>query len=153
MNGKGTTAVIAVLGAAMLGMLAGCGGGGSTATVTKAEFVKRGNRICEQGRREIEARFRKTNNRLRASGKKVSKAEQEKGLVRVFAAPYEAEIEALRELPPPEGEEEALATVVEAMEGALRKVKAEPHALANSSKHFAQVNAASSGLGLTECVL
>ena len=51
---RGVTTFVATLGLGLV--LSACGGGGSTtATISKAEFLKQGNAICKNGNKQIEA--------------------------------------------------------------------------------------------------
>ena len=59
---KASLAVLAVL-VALAALVAGCGDGDdsdTTATLTKAEFIKQGDRICEKAEEQSEAQLRAT---------------------------------------------------------------------------------------------
>jgi len=136
-------------------IVAGCGSsGGSTETtssLTKAEFVKKGNAICAKGNEEIEEGFEEFRKEQGFSKKKEpSKAQLEEAVETVVIPKIRKEIESIRALGPPDEEAEA---VVDAAEEALEKGEENPSLLTQeeSKSPFAKVNKLSREYGLTKC--
>ncbi|MGN6585927.1 MAG: hypothetical protein ACTHKT_00420 [Solirubrobacterales bacterium] len=150
---KRLVSLLAALAALAL-IVAGCGSGGSTETtssLTKAEFVKKGNAICAEGSKEINEGFEKFAKENGFSKKKrPPQAKLEEGIETVVIPGIRKEIEGIRALGPPDEEAEA---VVDAAEEALKKGEENPSLLAKeeSAGPFAKVNKLSREYGLTKC--
>jgi hypothetical protein len=151
---KRFVALLAALAAFAL-IVAGCGGGGSstesTSSLTKAEFVKKGNAICTKGNEEIEEGFEKFGKEHGFSkNKQPSQAELEEAVETVVIPRISKEIEGIRALGPPDEEAEA---VVDAAEEALEKGEEDPKSFLKeeSAGPFAKVNKLSREYGLTVC--
>lgn len=136
-------------------IVAGCGsGGGSTETtssLTKAEFVKKGNAICAKGSEEIEEGFEEFGKEHGFSKEKEpSKAELEEAVETVVIPKVSKEIESIRALGPPDEEAEA---VLDAAEEALEKGEEDPKQFLKSGNAgpFAKANKLSREYGLTKC--
>lgn len=138
-----------LLGAAVLGSV-GCGSSSSGHSETKAEFVSQGNQICRQADKE---RFEA----LRAAGRKygvtegahVSRATQEKIIIAGLPS-YEAAAQKLGEIAP-DGEEEGVDALIEAMEEAAEQVKVNPGTAVVSPVQFKKANELALRYGLKEC--
>jgi hypothetical protein len=147
-------ALLAALAALAL-VVAGCGSSGSstesTSSLTKAEFVKKGNAICAEGSKEINQGFEKFAKENGFSEKKQpSQAELEEAVETIVIPGIRKEIEGIRALGPPDEEAEA---VLDAAEEALEKGEENPSLLAKeeSAGPFAKVNKLSREYGLTKC--
>jgi hypothetical protein len=137
---------------------AGCGGGNdettTTASITKAQFLKQGNAICAKGNTEIEegfeSFFKKSNLK---KNEEPSKAEIEEVAETVAVPGVEKQIEGLRALGAPEGEEEQVDEILTAAEEAVEKVEEDPVALLSEGNNaaFAKVNKMARAYGLTVC--
>jgi hypothetical protein len=137
---------------------AGCGSSDnteSTATtaLTKAEFLKKGNAICAQGNKEInegfEAFFEGSNLK---KNEEPSKAQKEEAAETILIPAIRKDVDSIRALGAPEGEEEQVEEILDAAEEALEKLETEPAAAIDESNHaFVKVNKLSREYGLTVC--
>jgi hypothetical protein len=152
----GKTAVAATL---IVGFgVAGCGGGGSksssssssstpsTAHVSKAEFLKKGNAICKRG-----------NDQVNAEGKRLFKpharptAAQLRGFQQTAISVIQGEINGVRALPRPAGDEARINRIADAAQKDLDKVKAHPALLTGKGDPFKDANKLTKDYGLTVC--
>lgn len=135
-------------------LVAGCGGGGdSTSSLTKAEFVKQGNAICAKGNEEIEEGFEKFVKENNINPKKrPTKAQQTEATEEVLLPTVRKQIDGIRALGlPSEGEEEADA-VLKAAEKGLEEAEEDPSSAATENgKQFAEANKLAREFGLTKC--
>jgi len=153
---KRFVALLAALAALAL-IVAGCGGGSdsteSTSSLTKAEFVKKGNAICAKGNEEIEEGFEKfvKENNINQN-KQPTKAQRTELSEEVFLPLVRKQVEGVRDLGlPSEGEAEA-DKVLKAAEKALEEGEEDPSALATESGGpFAEANKLAREFGLTKC--
>jgi hypothetical protein len=151
---KRLVALLAALAALAL-IVAGCGsGGGSTETtssLSKAEFVKKGNAICAEGNKEINEAFEEfVKERGLSKTKKPPKAVREEAVETVLIPKIKKQVESMRALGPPDEEAEAF---VNAAEEALEKGEEDPTQFLKeeSSGPFAKVNKLANEYGLTKC--
>jgi hypothetical protein len=144
---KGRKIVIVVLAALAAFMAFGCGGGGDEESLTKAEYVRKGNAICGKWQQARGALFGKFNKQL---GPSVTKAKREKAILMILK-PYETASLDLAELPPPEGEEKKVQAITAAMEAAFTEAKENPATLLRSSAVFEKPNTLAEDYGLKEC--
>jgi hypothetical protein len=144
-------ALIVAVGAFAL-IVAGCGSSDddsttdSTASLTKAEFVKQGNAICDAGNKEINAGF----NEFLPKGKEPSKAVLDEAIETVLIPSVTKQVEEIRALGAPEGEEEAVEDFLAGAEEELEKGEEEPASLATDAS-FDKTNQEGKAIGLTSC--
>ncbi len=151
---KRFVALLAALAALAL-IVAGCGSSGSstesTSSLTKAEFVKKGNAICAKGSEEVNEGFEEfvKENGL-SKTKAPSKAVQEEAVEAVLIPKISKELESIRALGPPDEEAEA---VLDAAEGALEKGEEDPIQFLKEENAgpFAKANKLAREYGLTKC--
>ncbi len=127
--------------------LAGCGGSESS-SLTKSEFVKQANIACQESLAAKEERIQAAIARL--GGRKVTRADQEKLILKVLV-PYEEATEKIKELDAPKGEEEKIQAIVEAREEAVARTKADPGTALVSSTAFTQATKLAASYGLDRC--
>jgi hypothetical protein len=136
--------------------IAGCGGGSSTSTtdaggaaLSKSEFLAKGNAICAKGEQQIQAEGRK----LFTSSKAPSQAEQEKFATETIIPNVQQQIDGIKALPPPSGDEDQVNAIVDAAQSALDKAKQDPTMLTDQggTDPFAQANKLADAYGLTKC--
>jgi hypothetical protein len=145
------TRLIAIIGGVMAIALiaAGCGSDNSTtdstASLTKAEFVKQGNAICDAGNKEINAGFEET-----LPKGKPSKAELDEAMETVLIPSVTKQVEEIRALGAPEGEEEAVEDFLVGAEEELEKGEEEPASLATEAS-FNKTSKEAKAIGLTSC--
>lgn len=149
-------ALLAALGAIAL-IAAGCGSDSSTtdstATLTKAEFLKQGNAICAAGNKEINAGFEKFFEENEFSKKnQPTQADFQEGAEEVVIPSVRKQIDELEELEAPEGEEEKYEALFENAEAQLEKAEENPKLLTDENNDlFAGVNKEAKALGLGSC--
>lgn len=135
---------------------AGCGSSSddSTETVvlTKTEFIKQGDAICKQGSSQIsdEADEFAEENDIDTSNP--SKEDQEEVIVSVVAPALQTQADEISELGAPEGEEEKVTAMIEALEAGAEKLEDEPGALLESKADpLAEANKLANEFGFKEC--
>lgn len=132
----------------------GCGGGGSstTASITKAEFVKKANAICAAGNKrnqaEFEAYARKSGLQ---EGEEPSQAEDKELAETILLPSVSQEVEEIKALGIPGEEGEGAEAVIESAEESIAKGEEDPAALVTSGKTFAKTNELAHEYGLTVC--
>lgn len=152
---KRLVALFTALGALAL-IVAGCGSGSSsttesTSSLTKAEFVKKGNAICAKSSEEINEGFEEfVKERGLSKTKAPAKPVQEEAVETVLIPRVSKEVESIRALGPPDEEAEA---VLDAAEEALEKGEEDPILFLKeeSSGPFAKANKLAHEYGLTKC--
>lgn len=127
---------------------AGCGGGDDTESLSKSQFLKQGNAICKEGEEERGKLI------IDASGKLKQEAsvEEQEDLVLEVLPTYEKTTRELDELGAPEGDEEKVDAIVEAMEEAAEKVEANPGTALVANVPFKEANEQVEKYGLKSCV-
>lgn len=136
-------------------LAAGCGSSKSSTTtpaakpaLTKAQFVAQGNAICEEGNLklgEAEKTLEKT------IGKAAPTAAQITAFANGFFIPsIQGQIEKLRALGGPAGEEAAVSHLLDMAQADLDQVKSKPTLLV-SGRPFASFARAAHAYGLTSC--
>jgi hypothetical protein len=149
-------ALLAALGAIAL-IAAGCGSDSSTtdstASLTKAEFLKQGNAICAAGNKEINSEFEKFFEENEFSKKnQPTQADFEEGAEEIVIPSVRKQIDELEELEAPEGEEEKYEALFENAEAQLEKGEEDPSLLTDENNDlFAGVNKEAKALGLGSC--
>jgi hypothetical protein len=159
--------LIALLAAVLaIAAIAGCGGGDSDTetaapesapsasedsggpALTKAEFIEQGDAICKENQEEGEAELSAF---LEEVGEgEPSEEDQERVITEVVAPSLQASADGLRELTPPEGEEEAVAEIVDGLDEAIASVEDDPIA-ALEGDPFTEVNEKAIDFGFKVC--
>jgi hypothetical protein len=137
---------------------AGCGSSDdgtsdSTATLTKAEYLKQGNAICAAGNKEINAGFEKFFKENEFSKKnQPTQADFEEGAEDIVIPSVRKQIDELKELEAPEGEEDKYEALFENAEAQLEKGEEDTSLLTDENNDlFAGVNKEAKALGLGSC--
>lgn len=149
-------AVLAAL-AAITMIAAGCGGGGDSSSdsssLTKAEFLKQGNAICAKGNKEINEGFEEFAKENGFSEKKQPSEAQLTEVIETVVLPkVRGQVEGIKALGAPSGEEAQVEAITDAAEEALEKGEEEPAALASEKADpFAKANEKASAYGLVKC--
>lgn len=106
----------------------GCGDSedSTAASLTKAEFLKQGNAICEKGELARAKAMEKASKDFKPGRTVAEQEENRTHLIEAAIPPFEAMTEELSELPPPAGEEEKVEEIIAAMEESADKASAEP---------------------------
>jgi hypothetical protein len=131
---------------------AGCGSSddsttdSTTASLTKAQFLKQGNAICDAGNKEINAGFEEA----LPKGKQPSEAELSEAMETVLIPSVTKQVEEIRALGAPEGEEEAIEDFLTGAEEELEKGEEDPASLATDAS-FNKTSQEAEAIGLTSC--
>lgn len=132
--------------------IAGCGGGDETTTsLTRAQFVKQGNAICEQQEKRRETIIREAI-KGQDQTKLLPQAQREEVVVETVP-PYEAMAKEIGELGAPEGDAEEVEKIVEEMEKAANSVRSDPATALESTSQFEEANNFTTRYGLTACAI
>jgi len=151
----GGLTVVAVL-AMGLG-LAACGSSNSTSTtaaLTKAEFVKKGNAICTKGNQQINKAAHQTFSKKKYPNGPPPKSVQTKFVTDTVIPSVQSQIDGIKALGAPAGDEAQVTAIVDAAQSALDKAKADPTVmLQNNPKNdpFAKADQLAKSYGLTAC--
>jgi len=156
MRGRGWLTVLAgVLALALVAV--GCGGSGDSETavaessISKAQYVKKAEAVCEKGTEELEADFAALV-REKENVKKPSESDYLDLLEKVVAPNISAEVEELREIDVPEGDASTVEAMLSARTESLSIAEGEPKSLIeNSKKVFGKASKLASEYGLKAC--
>jgi hypothetical protein len=123
----------------------GCGSSGDSASLTKNQFIKQADKICEEGERE----------QLELASKYIQKhpsAEEEELVIPAGLPPLRKQNERLKALPAPEGDEAQVEAIVVAFEKGVEKSEANPQdVLASDSNPFKEADSLAEKYGLKTC--
>jgi hypothetical protein len=158
---KGPLALLASLVAIAL-VAAGCGSSSDTtgstepaeSGLTKAEFVKKGNAICAAGNKEIEEQFAEFGKEEKLSEKSPpTEAQSKKAAETILIPTIGGELEAIRNLGTPEGDEGEVDEILSAAEEGLEKGEEDPVALIEEEggDPFEKADELANEYGLTVC--
>lgn len=148
------TALALLLACALAGFAIGCGddddSGGGGESLSKAEYIKMGDQICREGDKEIE----------RSARERFGDAQQQPsrdklvGFIEDDVVPnIENQISELRELSPPEGDEDTVNAIYDSADESIEAVKESPEkAVAEgASNPFAETNKLATDYGFKAC--
>lgn len=142
--------ILAMAVVAALLAVSGCGGGGDSTSVTKAQYVKQAEALCkkEEEKRfgELMAKGQKLEEE--AKGKAISTKAKEEAFVTLVPS-YEKMVDSLRALDKPEGDEEKLEAIYDAMDEAAQNMKQNPGTALVSEVAFSKANKLSKAYGLS----
>jgi nitrous oxide reductase accessory protein NosL len=137
---------------------AGCGSSDdgttdSTASLTKAEFVKQGNAICKAGNEEVNSEFEKFAEEHNISeNKPPTKAQLEEAAEEFLVPSVSRQVEEVADLGAPEGEEEAFEMFIEDAEGRVEEAETDPSLMVSEDEDpFEEVKKEATALGLAAC--
>ena len=137
-----------VIGVLLLTMLAGCGGAGDSAPLSKAEFRKQGNKICKQW---AVARSRLLGEASKKYGDHPSQATQE-AVIAAMVETYERMPRKLKSLQAPESDQAKVDEAIAAMERAAWHGRARPVTALAGKSPFTHANELALSLQLHDCV-
>jgi type IV pilus biogenesis protein CpaD/CtpE len=130
-------------------VLGGCGSDSdSTASLSKAEYKKQAEVVCQSYESEREEVLGKA---LEEAGSNPNAKQKEKLLLTVLAT-YEKMTEEIADLGTPEGEEQKAEAMIESMEEAIDRAKANPESAFTSDLPFREANKQVKAMGLDNCV-
>lgn len=146
--GRGAKALAVAVVIAVMGI--GCGSSGSdttTTALTKDQFIKKAEAICQTGKKEKEEALASLSSEYAPTA---SPAEKEEAVLKLVE-PYQKMTSRLASLGTPEKEGEQIGTLVEAMESAVAQVHANPQTALVSDAPFKKANETAEALGLRDC--
>lgn len=122
----------------------------SARSPTKAEFVKEADNICSRADATQKADLALMVKRHPTD--QATQAGQERLIVAVGLPPVKEETEALRQLQVPAGDEEQIATILQAIEDALKTGESDPGSLLTKSEDpFLNIEKLASDYGFKAC--
>jgi hypothetical protein len=142
---------------AIAAIAAGCGSSSddsteTTATLTKAEFIKQGDAICEKGSKQIEREAEEFAEENNVDTSKPTKEQQEEVITTVVVPSLQTQADELSELGAPSGEEGKSAAVIDALEAGVEELEDEPSLLPESgASPLDKANELASEFGFKAC--
>jgi hypothetical protein len=128
---------------------AGCGGDDNP---SKAEFLKKGNAICRKGNQAINQGARRTFLRAGKPSGPPPPAELEKFATDTLIPNVQRQIDQIRDLGAPSGDEDQVNAILDQAQAALDKGKKDPTILTSEKQDpFQTVNKLAKDYGLTVC--
>lgn len=140
---------------AVVALMGGCGGGSdsgsSTASLSKAQYIKQGDAICAKAEKkkntDLEAAFEEGSK----GNKPLSKAAEQELVTTVALPPIATMTEELAALGEPDTEGEEAAAVVAAFEDGVQTIEDDPAAVLKGSDPFAEADKLAAQLGFKAC--
>jgi hypothetical protein len=156
-------AFFGVLAIAVVG--AGCGssssdssgsstdGSESSSALTKPEFIKAADAVCEEGNESISGEAEEFAEENEIDTEKPTTAEQEEVITEVVAPAIREQAEGISALGAPSGEEEAVEAIVEAVEAGAEEAEENPGSLVKGEGGgpFEEANELANEYGLKVC--
>jgi hypothetical protein len=124
-------------------LAAGCGGGGDD-NLTKSEFVAQGNAICKKGNQQLNAAGK-------ALGKHPTKAQFTSFTTDTLIPSIESQASQIRALKEPSADEDQVNAILDEVDAAVAKLKANPALITTNADPFAKANKMANAYGLTVC--
>jgi hypothetical protein len=150
---KAFLAALAVL-VALATVVAGCGGGddsGTSGSLTKAEFIKKADAICEEGNDSINTEVDEFAEEKGTTSEKMTKEQQEEFVEQVVAEDIRSQAEEIGDLGAPSGDEEQIEAMVEAVEDGADEIEEEPKVLFGKANPLAEGTKLAKEYGLKVC--
>jgi hypothetical protein len=135
----------------------GCGGSSSstssetTAAITKAEFVSKGNAVCVKGEKAQEAEINAYIKKNGLEKKKPTKAQEAELVETVLVPSVQSQIDGVKALGAPGGEEQQVNSALELSQKTLERVEANPELAFGKESVFAAAGKQLHALGLKHC--
>ncbi len=149
---------LAVIAALVVGFcVAGCGSSSdststeTTAAISKAEFVARGNAVCAKGEKAQEAEINAYVKKRGLENKRPSKAQEAELVETVLLPNIQSQIDGVKALGAPSGEEQQVSSALELSQQTLEKIEANPELAFGKKDIFAAAGKQLHALGLKEC--
>jgi hypothetical protein len=134
---------------ALLAALAGCGSSSGDDAPTKTEFIAKADVICRETDKRQTTKF---NAYVKENGEDGSKAGQEELVKEVGLPEIATELEELRALGVPEGDEDEVNAIFDGAEEALEKAEEDPGTvLQTTTDPFSDVEKLAKDYGFKEC--
>lgn len=118
---------VTAIGLAVVLAAAGCGGDEGEEPLTKSEYIKQGDAICSKG----DAAIGSAAVALGAEGKQPPPEELARFTEEVVVPTLQDQIDQLRKLPAPEGDEETVAAIYDKAQEGIDQIKEDPEMFAS----------------------
>jgi hypothetical protein len=133
-----------------LSLVVGCGGGGSDdQPPTKAEFIRQADAICKAATKKIQDGFNEAAQRNTPRSKESAAATQ--FVDDVMAPTYQRQINEIRALGAPKGDEKQVDAMLTAMQEGLDSGKEQPLVLIRTESSLGKSHSAAQAYGLSAC--
>ncbi len=148
---------ILIAGCAAAFVVAGCGSSGgdtSTASLTKAEFVKRADAICAKGNKQLQVQVVGYAKKVGWSGKTPPTDAQATEIASTILIPsVQSQHDKIDALGAPSGEEDQVNAILTALQDAIDQAKKDPAALVRQPHDptFTKADKLAQDYGLTVC--
>jgi hypothetical protein len=149
---------LALMAALVVGVCAaGCGSSSNststetTAAISKAEFVAKGNAVCVKGEKAQEAEINAYVKKHGLENKKPSKAQEAELVETVLVPNIQSQIDGVKALGAPSGKEQQVSSALELSQQTLEKIEANPELAFGNKDAFAAAGKQLHALGLKEC--
>lgn len=130
---------------ALVFVAVGCGSSSSDKGPTKAEYITKADAICKAGNAQLRIA-------IQGAGSSPTAAQVKALATSVFIPNLEGQLKSLRALKPPKADKATVKSLLDGLETAIGKLKADPSQLAASGGGpFAAVNAQANSYGLKAC--
>jgi uncharacterized lipoprotein len=125
----------------------------SASALTKPEFIKAADTVCEEGNEAIEGEANEFAKENEIDIEKPTEAQQEEVVSEVVAPAIRAQAEGISALGAPSGEEEEVEAIVEAVEAGAEEAEENPGALVSGEGGgpFEEANELANEYGLKVC--
>ena len=129
---------------------AGCGGDDDEEALSKAEFIEQGDAICKkaaaEGEKEADAMFADLGPNEEPSDEQLTTFVED-----VLKPNVEGQLNDLRDLTPPEEDEDTVNAVYEKVETGLAKLEDDPKTILSDEDPLSDANQAAEDYGFKEC--
>jgi hypothetical protein len=126
----------------------GATGAAGGAPLSKEQFIAEANAICKQGTKELD----QAAGEVFGKGQEPSQEEQERFITETALPNTQAQIDAIRALTPPEGDEEQITAILDEAQQELDELEQDPGSLTEGGEDpFADVNRMLREYGITTC--
>lgn len=150
----------ALAAAALVALVAGCGGGDETTadgtatdetvTLTKAEFIKQGDAICKESGDQSEKEAEEFAEENGFTLEKANEEQLEEAVAEVLVSALRGQTEELKALGAPEGDEDRVEEIIVSLEGAADEIEDDP-SVVFEEKVFAEPNELAQKYGFKVC--
>lgn len=137
--------------------VAGCGSSSNstsmetTAAISKAEFLAKGNAVCVKGEKAQEAEINAYVKKHGLEKQKPSNAQEAEIVETVLVPNIQSQIDGVKALGAPSGEEQQVSSALELSQQTLEKIEANPELAFGKENAFAAAGKQLHALGLKEC--
>lgn len=136
--------IILVLFTALAGVVAGCGGGSSDPALTKAEFIKKADKICEKAD--------ETQGGEAIAYQRAHKDATTEKMVSVILLPSVLkQVEDIEALGVPSEDEQTISEFTDGVRAAVKEAEKDPGSVTNDGGPFVEVNKLAGEYGFKNC--